>query len=96
MPIQTATTGQLADAQRISIAAIRYTTEHSTPAINLVEKFTLKQGEKQITVPKVGQATAANLVDGVDLVDTQDIGMSSVTLTSSEVGLKFILTDKLV
>jgi hypothetical protein len=96
MPIQTATTGQLADAQRIVIEQIRYTTEHSTPCINLVEKLRLPDGAKSITVPKVGQFTAAGLIDGVDMVDTQDIGMTTTSLTTSEVGLKAILTDKLV
>jgi len=96
MPIQTATTGNLADAQRVVIEQIRYTTEHSAPVINLVEKLRLGQGEKSVTVPKVGQFTAADLTDGVDLVDTQDIGLTTTTLTTAEVGLKTILTDKLV
>ena len=95
MPIQTATTGNLADAQRVVIEQIRYTAEHSAPVINLVEKLRLAQGEKSITVPKVGQFTAADLTDGVDLVDSQDIGLTTTTLTTAEVGLKTILTDKL-
>ncbi len=96
MPIQTATTGQLADAQRIVIEQIRFTSEHSAPVINLVEKLRLGKGEKSITVPKVGQFTASDLTDGVDMVDTQDIGMTTTSLTTAEVGLKAILTDKLV
>ncbi len=96
MATQTATTGQLENAQNITVAEIRFTSEHSTPCVNLVEHMTLKKGAKQITVPKVGQATAQNLTDGIDLVDTEDIGMSSIDLTTGEVGLKFILTDKLV
>ena len=64
--------------------------------LGLVEKMTLKNGEKSITVPKVGQMTAASLTDGVDLTDTSDIGMTTVSLTAAEVGLKVILTDKLV
>ncbi len=40
--------------------------------------------------------TASNLTDGVDLVSSEDIGMTTTTLTTSEVGLKVILTDKLV
>jgi hypothetical protein len=96
MPIQTATTGNLASAQRVVIEQIRYTAEHSAPVINLVEKLRLGQGEKSITVPKVGQFTAADLTDGVDMVDTQDIGMTTTSLTTAEVGLKVILTDKLV
>lgn len=95
MPIQTATTGNLAEAQRIAINQTRFTMEHSMPCVKLVEHFTLKQGEKQLTVPKAGQMTAQDLVDGVDLVDNEDIGMTTVDLTTAEVGLKVIITDKL-
>lgn len=72
------------------------TAEHSAPCINLVEKLRLGKGEKSITVPKVGQFTASGLVDGVDMTDSQDIGMTTTSLTTAEVGLKAILTDKLV
>lgn len=66
------------------------------PCVNLVEKMTLGKGNKQVTVPKVGQMTASNLSDGVDITDTEDIGMTTIDLTTGEVGLKVILTDKLV
>lgn len=96
MAIQTATTGQLENAQRVAIAQCRHTMEHSAPCVELVEHMKLKQGEKQITVPKVAQMNASDLTDGVDLVDTEDIGMTTTDLTTAEVGLKVILTDKLV
>jgi hypothetical protein len=96
MPIQIASETNLANAQRIVIAEVRYTAEHSAPCANLVEKFTLGQGEKQITVPKVGQAEAANLTDGQDITTSQAIGMTTTDLSTGEVGLKFILTDKLL
>lgn len=53
-------------------------------------------GAKQVTVPKVGQATFSLLTDGVDMTTTQDIGMTTTDLTTAERGAKFILTDKLV
>jgi hypothetical protein len=93
---QTATTGNLENAQRIIIAASRYTEEHNAPAMALIESFSLPKGSKQVTVPKVGQMTISDLTDGQDIVDEEDIGMSSVDLTASEVGAKVILTDKLV
>ena len=93
---QTATTGNLADAQRILIAATRYTEEHNAPAMALIEPFTLKKGEKQVTVPKVAQMSMADLVDGQDIIDEEDIGMTSVDLTSAEVGAKIVITDKLL
>ena len=93
---QTATTGSLENAQRIIISTARYTEEHNAPAMNLIEKFTLGKGNKQVTVPKVGQMSMSDLVDGLDIVDEESIGMTTVDLTASEVGAKVILTDKLV
>ncbi len=93
---QTATTGNLENAQKIIISAARYTEEHNAPAMALTEKFTLPKGAKQVTVPKVGQMSMSDLVDGQDIIDEEEIGMTTVDLTASEVGAKVILTDKLV
>jgi len=93
---QTATTGNLENAQRIILAAARYTEEHNAPAMALIEQFTLPKGAKQVTVPKVGQMSMSDLVDGQDIVDEEEIGMTTVDLTAAEVGAKIILTDKLV
>ena len=93
---QTATTGNLESAQKIIIATARYVEEHNAPAMNLIEQFNLPKGNKQVTVPKVGQMTISDLADGHDIVDEEDIGMTTVDLTASEVGAKIILTDKLV
>ena len=93
---QTATTGNLENAQRIILAAARYTEEHNAPAMALIESFDLPKGSKQVTVPKVGQMSMSDLTDGQDIVDEEDIGMTTVDLTASEVGAKVILTDKLV
>ena len=93
---QTATTGNLENAQKIILATSRYTEEHNAPALALIEQFTLPKGSKQVTVPKVGQMTMSDLVDGQDIIDEEEIGMTTVDLTASEVGAKVILTDKLV
>ena len=93
---QAATTGSLENAQRIILAAARYTEEHNAPAINLIEQFTLPKGSKQVTVPKVRQMSMSDLVDGQDIIDEEEIGMTTVDLTAAEVGAKVILTDKLV
>jgi len=93
---QTATTGNLENAQRIIISSARYTEEHNAPAVALTEQFKLPKGAKQVTVPKVGTMTMSDLVDGQDIVDEEEIGMTTVDLTAAEVGAKVILTDKLV
>ena len=92
---QPATTGNLENAQRIIIASARYTEEHNAPAMNLIEQFTLPKGSKQVTVPKVAQMSMSDLVDGQDIIDEEDIGMTPVALTAAEVGAKIIITDKL-
>ena len=94
--VQAATTGSLENAQRIVVSAVRYTEEHNAPAMALTEQFTLGKGNKQVTVPKVGQMTVSDLTDGQDIVDREEIGMTTVDLTASEVGASVILTDKLV
>ena len=93
---QTSTTGNLENAQKIIISAARYTEEHNAPALALIESFSLGKGEKQVTVPKVGQMAMSDLQDGVDIIDEEDIGMTTVDLTASEVGAKVIITDKLL
>ena len=90
-----ATTGSLENAQRIIISTARYTEEHNAPAMNLIEQFNLPKGSKQVTVPKVAQMTMSDLVDGQDIVDEEEIGMTTVDLTAAEVGAKIIITDKL-
>lgn len=96
MAIQTATTGNLDDVQNIILAACRYTAEHNAPCVNLIEHFTLGKGAKQLTVPRAGQMTAQDLTDGVDMVESEDIGITTTDLTCSEVGLKAIVTKKLI
>jgi len=95
MATQTASTTELDEAQRIIIAKARYTQEFDAPMLSLVEHFTLGQGEKQLTIPKVGQMDATDLTDGVDIVDSEDIGMTAEQIDCEEVGLKVIITDKL-
>ena len=93
---QTATTGNIESAQKIIIGAARYTEEHNAPALALIESFSLGKGNKQVTVPKVGQMTMSDLQDGIDMIDEEDIGMTPVDLTASEVGAKVIIPDKLL
>ncbi len=91
---QTATTGSLENAQNIIITAARYTEEHNAPAMALIEQMNLPKGAKQVTVPNVGQMTVSDLTDGHDIVDEEEIGMSTVDLPPPEVEAKVKLPDK--
>ena len=93
---QTARTGFLEGASKIIVTTARYTEEHNAPALALLEPFTLAKGSKSVTVPKVAQMSMSDLVDGQDIIDEEDIGMTTVDLTAAEVGAKVVLTDKLV
>ncbi len=96
MPIQTATTGNLEVASKIAFAQCRQTMEANQPCVELISHATLKKGEKQLTWPKVGQMTAQSLTDGIPYTASESIGMTSTDLTTGEVGLLVILTDKLL
>jgi hypothetical protein len=93
---QISTTGQLENASREMIAQARYTEEHNAPAMELVEKFTLERGSDTLVIPKVGQMSISNLTEGQDMVDEEDIGMTTISVTTGEVGAKIIITDKLL
>jgi hypothetical protein len=93
---QIATSGQLADAQRIIIKSTRYTEEHNAPSMALTEQFKLENGAKTVTVPKVGEMTVAALTDGEEIILEQEIQMTTTDLTADEVGALVKITDKLV
>tara|TARA_R110002020_G_scaffold341678_3_gene556238 strand:+ start:368 stop:1240 length:873 start_codon:yes stop_codon:yes gene_type:complete len=94
--VQTSSTGNLQNMSRIMLASARYTEEHNAPMVGLIEKFSLGKGEYQLTIPKVAQMDAEDLVEGRDMVDSEDIDVSTVTATTAEVGLKVIVTDTLL
>ena len=64
--------------------------------VGLIEKFNLNKGEYKLEIPKVGQMTAEDLTEGQDMVDSEDIDVSTITATTAEVGLKVIVTDTLL
>ena len=94
--VQTSTIGQMESASREMISALLFTTEHNMLMPGMVEKFTLKQGEDTGVFPKVGQMSMTSLAEGEDIVDSEDINLTSISVQTSEVGGKVILTDKLL
>lgn len=95
MPIQTATIGNLEKGSAVLISEARYTAEHSAPCIHLIERHTLGKGENTYRFLKFGQATMGSLTDGQDMTDSQSFNTTYVDASPSEVGAKFIITDKL-
>ena len=93
--VETATTGNLAQAQNTIIREARYTQEANSPSWQLIEKVRLPKGASTVRVPKVGQFTVADLTDGSSISVEQSINMTLVDLTATERGAKIIITDKL-
>lgn len=94
MTIQTATLGDLEKASNVLIGEARYTAEFNSPCIHLVERQQLGKGENTYRFLKFGQATMASLTDGQDMTDSEDFNMTYVDAEPTEVGAKFIITDK--
>ena len=96
MASQNATTGNLANVQNTIINAARTVQEFNTPSWQLIDKVTLPKGASTVRVPKVGQFTISELIDGQDMVNEQAVGLTSIDLSTSEKGAKIIVTDKLI
>jgi|GEM_PF-3278346 len=93
---QMTSSGELDQAQNTVIAQARFTEEHNMPVVQLFERFRLGKGNSTLRIPKVGQMTSSDLTEGIDMVDSEDIDMSVVNATTAEVGLKVVLTWKLL
>ena len=94
--IQTSTTGNLQKMSRIMLTKARYQEEHNMPVVALIDRFNLAKGHYQLDIPKVAQMNAGDLVDGVDLIDSEDITPEIVSATAAEVGIKVVITDRLL
>ncbi len=90
-------TSDLEKMQRTVIAKAKFTREHQGLMIGLATRFELGQGEKTLTIPKMSSfADAEDLSDGVDMTSAQQIANTYTDLTCSEIGVKAIVTDKLI
>ena len=95
MSIQTATLGDLEKASNVLISEARFTAEFNAPCIHLIERHSLGSGENTYRFLKFGQASMGALTDGQDMTDSEDFNMTFVDAAPTEVGAKFIITDKL-
>lgn len=96
MGVTKSDTSNLANAQKIMLASMRFTMEFKGIAKQLVENIPLKKGHKNVTVNKYGTITARALTEGVEIVDAQELTNTTLTITPGEVGLKSIITLKLI
>jgi len=93
---QISTTGSLANIAKEMISQIRYTNEHNAVMAELVEKHTLNKGEDTGIFPKVGQVNVRVLNEGEEMSNEQDIGLSTISVQTNEVGGYIILSKRLL
>ena len=86
--------GVLANISKEMIAIIRYTNEHNAVMAALVEMHNLAKGEDTALFPKVGQVNVRVLNEGEDMTDEQDLGLTTLSVQTNQVGGYIILTRK--
>jgi hypothetical protein len=91
------TTSDLEKMQRTVIGQAKFTREHKGCMVGLSERFDLEQGQSTLTIPKLSSFDdAQDLQDGVDMTQAQQIANSYTDITTAEIGIKGIITDKLI
>ncbi len=90
-------TPELLDTIPTVIEAARFTQQHAAIMAPLMWKITKKMGDgSTVNVPYWGEVTAVNLTEGTDMTNSSEMEDTNVRITPGEVGVKIILTDKLV
>lgn len=77
------------------VGEARFTIEHQAVFTNTVMPRKMGQGEKSIYIPKFGNVTCEDLIDGVDMANSQKLTITGTTHTTDETGCKVIVTKKL-
>jgi len=87
-------TGVLESISLEMIAEIRYTNEHATPMVQLVESHKLAKGQDTGIFPKVGQVNVRRLAEGEEMTNEQDLGLTTLSVSTNEVGGYIVITEK--
>lgn len=91
------TNAVLADTLPTVLESARLTEQFIAVMSGLVWKIRKELHDgKTVNVPTFGTVSAKALAEGIDMVDSETMSDTSVTITPAEVGCKLILTDKMV
>ena len=90
------TTGQLQNISMEMMARIRFTNEHNAPLVGLVEDHKMKPGHDTELIPKVGQFNLRQLNEAEEMTNEQDMQLSTLSVSTNEVGGYIILSKKLL
>jgi len=96
MALHTTGSSDYSSISNTVISAARFTEEYGAPMKGLVTPFSMPAGSNTFRVPRFSTVEAAALTEGVDMTESQDLTLSHVDLSTSEAGLKVILTDKMM
>jgi len=88
--------GSLEDMSKIIIASAIANVEPAGPTNQLVARYDIPSGSKQVNVPIWTRNDAAALTEGVDISVPQQIDANVVNLTASEHGILVFVSDRLV
>ena len=85
----------LSDMSKIIIASAIANIEPAGPTNQLVSRYDIPQGAKQVNVPIWGRNDAAALSEGVDISAPQQLAVTVTSITASEHGIMTFVSDRL-
>ena len=85
----------LSDQSSIVIANAISNIEPAGPTNQLVSRYDIPQGSKQVNVPIWGRNDAAALTEGVDITAPQQLSVTVTSITASEHGIMTFVSDRL-
>ena len=80
---------------KIIVAEAIDNVEPSAPMADLVSRYPIEAGAKQVNVPIWGRQSAVALTEGIDIGVPQQVTATVVTLTASEHGILSFVSDRL-
>ena len=85
----------LSSMSKIIIASAIANIEPAGPTNQLVSRYDIPKGAKQVNVPVWGRNDAAALTEGVDISTPQQLSVSVTSITASEHGIMTFVSDRL-
>jgi len=85
----------LSDMSKIVIASAISNIEPAGPTNQLVSRYDIPQGAKQVNIPIWGRNDAVAITEGVDISAPQQLSVTVTSLTASEHGIMTFVSDRL-
>jgi hypothetical protein len=85
----------LSDMSKIIIASAIANIEPAGPTNQLVSRYDIPKGAKQVNIPIWGRNDAAALTEGVDINTPQQLSVTVQSITASEHGIMTFVSDRL-